>query len=407
MAYFRRDLEDTVLQASSSYKAVMVTGARRTGRTTMLKRLAQGGDRAVVTMDDLVLRNLARSEPRLFLQIYRPPVLISEIQKAPELLEAIAEVCAATEDKGLFWLTGNPGRKIAGKTDLLGRDLKVLNLYTLSDREKLGVRPEKELSLEPEDLRERKKLFPRNEITAAFDGIWRGGYPEVQEMEPEELAAFFSNYVETCVLRDAVDDYGISDTDGFRRFLRACAASAGELVNYNDLGAASGVSGVTAKDWTRVLCSLGITFLLEPFASDKVKRLGRTPKLYFCDTGLRAYLSRWSGRDVLMNGAAAAGYFENHVIGELARNFAYAEQETGLSFYRDWKKREIGLIAERNGVLHPIEVRMAEKPGQRDGRTFSLLRDAGGETGRGAVICLTSQVAELPENAVMMPSNVI
>ena len=114
MAYFRRDLEDTVLQASSSYKAVMVTGARRTGRTTMLKHLAQGGDRAVVTMDDLVLRNLARSEPRLFLQIYRPPVLISEIQKAPELLEAIAEVCAATEDKGLFWLTGNPGRKIAG-----------------------------------------------------------------------------------------------------------------------------------------------------------------------------------------------------------------------------------------------------------------------------------------------------
>ncbi len=407
MAYFRRDLEDKVLQASSSFKAVMVTGARRTGRTTMLKHLAQGGDRAVVTMDDLVLRNLARSEPRLFLQIYRPPVLISEIQKAPELLEAVAEICAATEEKGLFWLTGNLGRKIAGKTELLGRDLCVLNLYSLSTRERLGIRPGGELGLEPEDLKERKALFPRNEITAAFDGIWRGGYPEVQEMEPGELSAYFSTYVETFLLRDAVDDYGVSDTDGFRRFLRACAASAGQLVNYNDLGAASGVSGVTAKEWTKVLCSLGITFLLEPFTSERVKRLGKTPKLYFCDTGLRAYLSSWSGRDVLMNGAAAPGFFENHVIGELVRNYAYSEGETELCFYRDGKKREIGLIAERNGVLHPIEVRMTERPGQRDGKAFSLLREAGGETGRGAVICLTSQVAELPENAVMMPSNVI
>ena len=151
----------------------------------------------------------------------------------------------------------------------------------------------------------RKKLFGQNTLPDTFDRIWRGGLPDVQEKDEEQLAEYFNSYIETYLMRDAIDDYGITDTEGFRKFLRACAAFAGQLVNYNDLGVSADVSGMTAKEWVKILQSMGIVFLLEPFASNERKRLVKTPKLYFCDTGFCSYLSSWTTRDVLMNGAAS------------------------------------------------------------------------------------------------------
>ena len=185
-----------------------------------------------------------------------------------------------------------------------------------------------------------------------FERIWRGRMPYVQELNQEQMREYFNSYIETYLMRDAVDDNGISDTEGFRKFLRACAAFTGQLLNYNDLAVSAGVTGATAKEWVKVLESMGIITLLEPYASNELKRLIKTPKLYFCDTGLCAYLSSWTSRDVLMNGAASGHYFENYVVGEFVRNYAYGKNRINLAFYRDRNMKEIDLVIETDGILH-------------------------------------------------------
>ena len=408
MEYIKRDLERKFLHMSSAFKAVMVVGARQVGKSTMLKHLAEGQNRTYVTMDDSQLRDFARTEPKLFFQTYSPPILIDEVQKAPELFEEIKILCDSSDERGQFWLTGSQSKKLVKKAgDSLAGRLCILKMYSLSAREKLGVEGADELEFSLKSLIARQKLFPANNILTTFENIWRGGLPDVQEKDEEQLGEYFNSYIETYLMRDAVDDYGIADTEGFRKFLRACAAFAGQLVNYNDLGVSAGVSGATAKEWVKILQSMGIVFLLEPYASNELKRLTKTPKLYFCDTGFCAYLSSWTSRDVLMNGAASGHYYENYVIAELVRHYAYGKNKVNLNFYRDTKMKEIDLIIEENGVLHPVEIKKTASPDKSTIKTFSVLSDAGREIGNGAVICMTDRVLPFDEDNLMMPSGII
>lgn len=408
MEYLNRDLERKFLHMSSAFKAVMVVGARQVGKSTMLKHLAEGQSRTYVTLDNTQLRNLAQSDPKLFLQTYQPPILIDEVQKAPELLEEIKIICDESDARGQFWLTGSQSKKLVKKAgDSLAGRLCILKLYSLSSREKLGIKPEDDLAFSLKHLMTRSQLFPRNNILTTFDNIWRGGLPDVQDKDEEQLDEYFNSYIETYLMRDAVDDYGITDTEGFRKFLRGCAAFAGQLVNYNDLGVSAGVSGNTAKDWVKILQSMGIVFLLEPYASNELKRLTKTPKLYFCDTGFCAYLSSWTSRDVLMNGAASGHYYENYVIGELLRHYAYGRNKVNLNFYRDSKMREIDLVIEEGGVLHPIEIKKASAPEKSAIKAFSVLKSGERQIGNGAVICMSDLVLPIDERNIVMPSNII
>lgn len=408
MDYIKRDLERKFLHMSSAFKAVMVVGARQVGKSTMLKHLAEGHKRTYVTMDDSQLRFFAQTEPKLFLQTYEPPILIDEVQKAPELFEEIKIICDNSDERGQFWLTGSQSRKLVKKAgDSLAGRLCILKMYSLSAREKLGIQAADDLTFSLKSLITRQTLFPANNILATFENIWRGGLPDVQGKDEEQISEYFNSYIETYLMRDAVDDYSINDTEGFRKFLRACAAFAGQIVNYNDLGVSAGVSGATAKEWVKILQSMGIIFLLEPFASNELKRLNKTPKLYFCDTGFCAYLSSWTSRDVLMNGAASGHYYENYVIAELLRHYAYGKSKVNLNFYRDKKMKEIDLIIEENGVLHPVEIKKSASPDKSALKAFSVLNDAGREIGNGAVICMSDRVLPFDENNFMMPSGII
>ena len=408
MDYIKRDLERKFLHMNSAFKAVMVVGARQVGKSTMLKHLAEGQNRTCVTMDDSQLRNFARTEPKLFLQTYRPPILIDEVQKAPELFEEIKIICDNSDARGQFWLTGSQSKKLVKKAgDSLAGRLCILKMYSLSTREKLGVERADELDFSLSSLVARQTRFPANDILTTFENIWRGGLPDVQEKDGEQLGEYFNSYIETYLMRDAVDDYGIADTEGFRKFLRACAAFTGQLVNYNDVGVSAGVSGATAKEWVKILQSMGIVFLLEPYASNELKRLTKTPKLYFCDTGFCAYLSSWTSRDVLMNGAASGHYYENYVVAELLRHYAYGRNKVNLNFYRDSKMKEIDLIIEENGVLHPVEIKKSASPDKSAIKAFSVLKNTGREVGAGAVICMTDRVLPFDENNLMMPSGII
>ena len=406
--YISRELERKFLSMNQVFKAVLVTGARQVGKSTMLKHLARESDRAYVTLDSVRDRELAQKDPVLFLQTYRPPVLIDEVQKAPELFEAIKVICDATNEKGLFWLTGSQSKKLLKQAgDSLAGRVCILKMYSLSVREQLGLQPKEPLDFSYTALMQRQRYFPANNIHDTFERIWRGGMPDVQMLDEEQLQEYFSSYIETYLMRDAVEDNGITNTVGFRKFLRACAAFNGQLLNYTDLAASAEINLQTAKEWVRILQNMGIIYLLEPYANNELKRMIKTPKLYFCDTGLCAYLSMWTTKDTLMNGAVSGHYYENHILMELVRNYAYGKKKANLTFYRDTHQKEVDIFLEESGMIHPFEIKKAAHPDRKEVKKFELIEKSNLKRGPGGIICMCDSPFPIDELNTYIPGNII
>ena len=408
MPYIQRSLERKFLKMSSAFKAVMVTGARQVGKSTMLKHLAQDTGRVYISMDDADVRELANRDPKLFFQMYQPPLLIDEVQKAPALFEQIKILCDESDERGRFWMTGSQSKKLMKQAgDSLAGRIGILKMYSLSEKELEGRPNDIPEDYSLSSLIQRSRSHPENNILDVYTRIWEGGMPDMISMDAELRREYWNSYIDAYLMRDAVDDNGIQDTEGFRRLLRACAAFSGELVNYNDLGNAAGVSGATAKEWVKVLQTMGIIFLLEPYFNNELKRMIKTPKLYFCDTGLCAFLSSWTSRDTLMNGAASGHYLENYVAAEMLRNSSYGEKKVNLNFYRDTNQKEIDLVMEMDGQLHPFEIKRAASPDKKAVRAFPLLEKSGKVTGAGGIICMTAKPFPIDEKNSMIPVNLL
>ena len=408
MEYVHRSLERKFLKMSTAFKAVMVTGAGQVGKSTMLKHLAQDTGRTYVSMDDADIRELAERDPKLFFQIYKPPILIDEAQKAPALFEQIKVLCDESDERGRFWLTGSQSKKLLKQAgDSLAGRICILKMFSLSAKELSGVPDDIISDYSFISLLNRSQGHPANNILDVYTRIWEGGMPDMVGMDAELRRAYWNSYIDSYLMRDAVDDNGIADTAGFRKFLRACAAFSGQLLNYNDLGSAAGVSGVTAKEWVKVLQSMGIIFLLEPFYANELKRMIKTPKLYFCDTGLCAFLSSWTSRDVLMNGAASGHFLEHYVAMEMVRNASYGEKEMNLNFYRDTNQKEIDLVVESDGILHPFEIKRAASPDRKAIKTFSLLEKTDRSLGAGGIICMSEKPFPLDAVNSLIPVNLL
>ncbi len=408
MKYIKRELERKFLAMNEVFKAVMVKGERHVGKSTMLKELAKDENRAYVNLDNTRDRELAKSDPGLFFQVYKPPILIDEAQKAPELFEYIKMKCDESEETGLFWLTGSESKKLLKEArDSLAGRICILKMFGLSQREKEGKSELGEMEFTFNALSERANSFSDNNIQDVFTHIWKGGMPGTIGMTDEQRMEYYESYIETYLMRDAVDDNGISDTEGFRKVLRACAAFAGNLVNYSDIAQAGNVSVPTAKEWVKVLQSMGIVYLLEPFSNNELNRLIKTPKLYFCDTGLLAYLSMWTSRDTLMNGAASGHFFENYVVMEFLKMYSYSKSKTNMTFYRDTNQKEIDIVLEENGILHPLEIKKGSNPEKKAISSFRLLEKSSLEIGEGGIICMIEKPYPLDENNNYIPCNII
>lgn len=408
MRYMERTLERKFLHMSSFFKAVLVTGARQVGKTTMLKHLASEQNRTYVSMDNMMARTLAKSDPILFFQTYKPPIIIDEIQKAPELFEQIKIMCDEREERGLFWLTGSQQYKTMKniRETLAGR-IGILELYSLSKNEADGIVFSDEMDFSLPCLLARRALTKKNDIVEVFEHIWRGGMPDALLADAEQRQEYFNSYIETYLMRDVAEEGGITDTVRFRKFMNACAALVAEQVNYKTLADAAEISQPTAKEWIRLLQSLGIIYLLPSYANNELKRLAKTSKLYFCDTGLCAYLSMWLTRDTLMNGAASGHYFENYVVIELVKNFAYAPSKVNLSYYRDSNAKEIDLFVEENGVIHPLEIKKSANPDRREVKKYELLDKAKLERGSGGIVCMCEEVVPIDAKNCFIPCNLI
>ena len=406
--YIERELERKFNEMNSFFKAVLVIGARQVGKSTMLKHLAENENRTIVTMDNDYARELAQNDPVLFFQTYKPPILIDEIQKAPQLLEHIKIMCDESDERGRFWLTGSQRKHLMERSreSLAGR-VGILKLYGLSQREKAGVLHPEELDFSMQSLLERAKLLPENDVENVFEHIWRGGYADVMNASPSQMQVYYQSYIDNYLIADAVNDEGISDTASFKKFIRACAALIGNLVNYKTLADACSISVITAKKWLEILQDMDIIYLLEPYSNNELQRLTKTPKLYFCDTGLCAYLSRWLTKDSLREGAAGGHFYENYVVMELVKNYDYSSNSALLSFYRDSNAKEIDVFVEENGRIHPLEIKLSAKPNNNEIKKYSVLDKTSVEKSNGGIICMYPKPFPIDSSNSLIPSNLI
>ena len=408
MQYIKRTLERKFGSMSGFFKVVLVTGARQVGKTTMLRHLAQGKDRRYVSLDNLSARELAKNDPVLFFQTYKPPIIIDEVQYAPELFGQIKILCDESSETGLFWLTGSQqyGMMKNVRESLAGR-IGILELFSLSKSEKDGVCFSDDLDFSLVGLQKRQAQTSKNDVIDAYEFIWRGGMPYVMEADAEQMQEYFNSYTSSYLMRDAMDQGGITDSLRFGKFLKACAALLSEQVNIRTLADAAEVSQPTAKEWLRLLEGMGIVYLMQPYSNNALKRLAKAPKLYFCDTGLAAFLSMWPTRETLMNGAASGHYFENHVVMELRKNFAYSGQRASMTYYRDSNAKEIDVFVEKSNSVHPLEIKKAASPDRRIVKKFDILEKSSIARGNGGIICMCEQVLPIDERNFFIPCNLI
>lgn len=408
MDYIPRELERKFLKLNGFFKVLLVTGARQVGKTTMLRHLAEGSSRTYVTLDNTMARTLAKNDPAMFFQTYKPPVLIDEVQKAPELFEQIKIIVDESQETGLIWLTGSQQfRMMEHIRDTLAGRIGILQLFSLSQREKDGIVFDDDLDFSLNVLQLRQHKLPRNNVVNVFKRIWEGGMPQILGADEETRQEYLNSYTDTYLMRDVTEAGGITDSVRFRKFLCGCAALTAEQVNYTLLADAADISVSTAREWLKILQGLHIVYLLEPYANNALKRLVKTPKMYFCDTGLCAFLSMWLTPETLMNGAASGHYYENYVVMELIKNYAYAKTKANLTYYRDSNAKEIDIFVEKNGIIHPLEVKKSANPDYREIKKFSVIEKTDLAQGYGGIVCMCEEPIPINEKNCFIPSNLI
>lgn len=405
MEYEKRTLESFFVQATSQFPAMLLTGARQVGKTTFLQHLKEEG-RSYITLDDPLARDLAREDPRLFLQRFTPPVLIDEIQYAPQLLPAIKMEVDRHRSPGMFWLTGSQHFSVMkGVSESLAGRVGIVELLGLSYRERIGQSEQSRPFLpNPEHFRASEQTPTPLKLKDLYGIVWRGSLPAIALSEAMDRDLFYGSYVQTYLQRGVRDLTQVGDETTFLRFLRTAAARTGQLVNFADLARDADVAPNTAKKWLSILQSSGIVYLLEPYHTNITKRMLKTPKLYFLDTGLCSYLTEWTSPETLEAGAMSGAILETWVIGEILRSWQHNGRRAPLYYYRDKDRREIDLLIVQDGTVYPVEIKKTASPGRDIARHFQLLKNFELELGPGAVICLAEQALPLTERTWTVPA---
>lgn len=415
MKYIKRSIEGIVEKAAGTFKAVLITGARQTGKSTLLKKMYP--EIRQVTFDDPFIEEQAKNNPDMFMMLNEPPVLLDEIQYVPSLFRYIKMACDANDSKGLFYLSGSQPFKLMDMvSDSMAGRIAIIELAPLSMREILQSNFTTPFLPTMEYVKERSAnaTNPGN----VWRLIHRGGYPELQNPEID-WSMYFSSYIKTYLERDVRELAAVQDLDAFRRFMVACAARTGQMLNYSNIADEVGKDANTIKNWVSILEASGIVYILEPFASSALKRAIRTPKLYFKDTGLAAYLTRWLSPDTLANGAMSGAFFETFVISEILKSYSNCGMDYRyfVSYYRGKDKKkvkkngeevreeaEIDFIIEQDGMLYPIEIKQNSKVTADMTSAFQILDDIPEKKrGMGAVICMCPAPGALRENVLQIP----
>ena len=405
MNYIRRHMEDRMLELSKSYSAILLTGPRQSGKTTMLRTLSEKENigREYISLDDLNARDMAKNDPALFLQLHKPPVLIDEVQYAPELFTYIKIHIDEHHKPGDFWMTGSQiFRLMRGIQESLAGRVALLHMSPMSQREITGA-PCVPFSTDFDKLLKESKNFTPVTTPELFERIWKGSMPGLVSGQYSDRNMYYSSYLSTYVERDVRDISGMVDALKFNRFITAVAARTSQLLNYNALAEDADTDIQTAKVWVNILETLGIIFLLHPYSNNVLKRAIKTPKVYFYDSGLVCYLTKWSSPEVAESGAMNGALLENFTVSEIMKSYQNAGREPYLYFYRDRDAKEIDVIMEGDGKLCPLEIKKTAMPDKRIVKTFGVIDKAPLQLGTAAVLCMAEQFGAFDRNNLIVP----
>lgn len=409
---YHRILSQSVHSISNSFPVLLVTGPRQVGKTTLLN-MCNTENRQYVTLDDLDVRTLAQNDPKLFLQTYKPPLIIDEIQYAPELLSAIKVVVDKEQTAGLFWLTGSQKFNLMrGVGESLAGRVAVVDLLGLSQSE-LNNRAGDTVPFIPTPdwvNHARNTVLNTGSMDMIFDRIWLGAFPHLhvggtgRETVAPDRDLFYASYIQTYIQRDVKDILGVSDDVRFYNFLVAVAARTGQMLNYADLSRDVGIDPKTAKSWLSILEMSGLVYLLPPYYRNVTKRLvTSTPKLYFLDTGLCAYLTRWTDARSLSVGAMSGAILETYIFTEILKSYWHNGKQPHFYYYRDVDKNEIDLVIETGDAFYPVEFKKTATPSRRATKHFPKLEKLDKPVGHGAVICFVEQDIPLSATVTAIP----
>ena len=404
MEYIKRDIDSLVLEVSKSYSAAIITGPRQVGKTTTLRRML-GQGRRFVSLDNKDNRRLAGTDPELFLSLHPAPVIIDEVQYAPELFPYIKMEIDNGAPPGSYLMTGSQMyqlMKLAGES-LAGR-AAILRMSGLSQHEIYGNGECLPLTLNLDALKKRAAYGKPTDVLGQFERIWDGSLPAHISGKHENRDIFYSSYFDSYIDRDIRDMVDLKDEFLFRDFVRAAACRAGEMLNIHAIASDVGVSDETAKTWLSYMEKSGVIFYLRPFSNNLLNRtIKKTPKLYFFDTGLVAYLTKYSSPEILMNGAISGSILENYVVSEIIKTYSNNGMEYYAHYYRDIDSKEVDMILEGDGQLHPIEIKKTASPPKELVSAYKVLDKASVPRGVGAVVCTKRELSALDKGTMIVP----
>ena len=407
--YIQRHLEEQILKASKYYPVVMVCGQRQVGKSTMLNHIREP-ERRYVTLDDGNARRLASTDPALFFETYGYPLLIDEFQRVPSILLEMKKIIDqkalnGEDNSGMFWLTGSQKFKMMQDVSesLAGR-VAVFDMASLSAAEIEG-RPAQQFHPDLQSIRERLTHSRKKSIHDIYEDIFRGGMPKLRATDLDR-DRFYMDYINTYIERDIKDLAQVGKLNEFYDFLVYMAARTGQELKYDDIAGSIGVSAPTAKAWVSILERSGVIYILRPYYSNITKRLVKTPKVYFMDTGLAAYLCRWPSAETLENGAMDCAFFETYVVTEIVKSCYNAGKPADLYYYRDIDKKEIDLLIAEGDKLYPIEIKKSKEPAKPD-KNFGVLQQFKMDVQPGIILCMSDELIPYNRESWYCPVSVL
>lgn len=397
--YFKRTVEAVVRNVSETFPVLLVSGPRQVGKTTLLLKLAEP-ERKQVSLDNPTIRALAKTDPELFLQRYAPPVLIDEVQYAPELFPYIKIIVDKNKRPGDFWLTGSQMFSMMKNiTETLAGRVGIIPMLGLSNSEIRGNHlPSFEVDIS--ELMDRINSVDPMTLEEVFERIYKGSMPRLYEIENVNRELYFESYLETYISRDIRNLEQVGDETAYINFIKIVAARTATNVNYESLAQEAGISAPTAKRWLSILVSCGIVLLVQPYSNNALKRVIKSPRMYFADTGICAHLMGWGSPMVLENSAMSGAFFETWVVSEIYKSYLNVGKKPPLYFYRDSNQKEIDLIIFQNGIVYPIEIKKSSAP-KNAVKNFSVLKTT---VGTGAVVCLSSDLIPIDNKNWYVPA---
>lgn len=394
---YKRDIEKNVKEINETFRVLVLTGPRQVGKSTLLDSLMPK-NMTKVSLDDETLREFAQNDPRQFIETYKKPLFIDEIQYAPRLFSYIKMEVDKDKTRGQYWLSGSQKFELMkGVTESLAGRAGILNLSSFSYNEIVKNKSSEVFDIE--NPKERKYI----DVNTVFEYIFKGGMPELYDVPNINRESFFDSYIQTYIERDVRAIKDIQSLDQFKKFMKVLALRNGTSINYSNISRDIGLSDKTIKSWVSVLQASGIIYLLQPYSSSEIKRMTKMPRIVFMDSGLASFLADFESARALQTGEHAGSYFEAYVVSEIIKGYSNKGKRIDISYIRNDNSDEIDLVICKNGHIHPIEIKKTSTPKMNMFKNFKYLENSVLKLGKGGLICNYDKLVKIDENNSIIP----